>query len=210
MARVAATRANLLRSRQQLARVRKGTQVVRRKRQALVAHLFRIARPAVDARAGIDRKVVEAYPSLLEALAIHGRDALRALSWPSRRIDLEAHPRQIWGVGVADIECMTPVKRTLESRGLAPGSTGPAVDAAADRFEELTAMLLDAASAELRVSRLAAAVSQTSQQLHVLEQRLEPSLLGEIAGVRRTLEEREREEHLRLKHLQKGRRAVGP
>lgn len=204
-ARIAPTRANLLQARGQLARVRKGAQVVRRKRQALVAHLFHEARPAVDTRAEIERQVADAYPPLLAALAVHGRDGLRALAWPARRIDVVVTPAQIWGVAVADIECPTTIARTLDARGTAPGSTGPAAVDAASRFEELTDLLLAAAPAELRVSRLAAAVSQTSQQLHVLEQRLEPSLAAQIASVRRTLEEREREEHLVLKHLQRKR-----
>lgn len=203
--RIAPTRANLLHVRGQLARVRKGAQVVRRKRQALVAHLFHVARPAVDARAEIERRVAEAYPPLLAALAVHGRDGLRALAWPARRLDVEVTPAQIWGVAVADIACPTTLPRTLDARGTAPGSTGPAAADAAARFEELTALLLAAAPAELRVSRLAAAVAQTSRQLHVLEQRLEPTLAGQIAAVRRTLEEREREEHLVLKHLQRKR-----
>lgn len=204
-ARLSPTRANLLHARAQLARVRKGAEVVRRKREALVAHLFQAARPATDARANIERRVREAYPPLLAALAVHGRDGLRALGWPARHIEVDVRPAHIWGIAVADIDCPTRMLRTLDARGTAPGSTGPAASEAAARYEELAALLLAAAPAELRVSRLAAAVSQTSQQLHVLEQRLEPGLATQITAVRRTLEEREREEHLVLKHLRRKR-----
>ena len=204
-ARLSPTRANLLHARAQLARVRKGAEVVRRKREALVAHLFQAARPATDARANIERRVREAYPPLLAALAVHGRDGLRALGWPARHIEVDVRPAHIWGIAVADVDCPTRMLRTLDARGTAPGSTGPAASEAAARYEELAALLLAAAPAELRVSRLAAAVSQTSQQLHVLEQRLEPGLATQITAVRRTLEEREREEHLVLKHLRRKR-----
>ncbi len=203
--RLAPTRANLLQARLQLARVKRGAQVVRRKRQALVALLFQVAKPAVSARAEIERHVADAWPPLLAALAVHGRDGLRALSWPSRQLEVDVRPQQVWGVAVADIQCAVALKRTLDARGTVPSSTGPAAMEAASRFEELAGLLLEAATAELRVSRLAAAVSQTSQQLHVLEQRLEPSLATQISLVRRTLEEREREEHLVLKHLQRKR-----
>ena len=51
--RLVATRSTLLRARAQLGRVRRGADAVNRKRQALVSHLFRIARPAIDARTEI-------------------------------------------------------------------------------------------------------------------------------------------------------------
>ena len=47
---------------------------------------------------------------------------------------------------------------------------------------------------------------QTSRQVSTLELRVAPALERQIANLRRTLEEREREEHLRLKHLLKVRK----
>ena len=52
-ARPPSTRQNLLALERRLARVGKGTVLLRRKREALVAELFRLARPAVAARASI-------------------------------------------------------------------------------------------------------------------------------------------------------------
>ena len=205
--RIPATRSSLLRARAQLARVRKGTTLIRRKREALVAHLFSLARPAVDAREAIQASVNDAYAALARAIAIHGVDGLRALAQPLRPVHVELRPAHIWGVSVADVSRVEALRRTLDARGTAPGSTGPAAMEAATRFESLADLLLDAASREMRVARLAAAVAQSSQQLHVLEQRIEPALHREIATVRRTLEEREREEHLALKHLQRRRQS---
>lgn len=209
-ARIAATRNNLLRARAQLARVHAGADIVRRKRHALVAYLFRIAQPAAETRAVISRQVADAYPKLLDALAVHGRDGLRAIAGPSRRIEVDVRPAHVWGVTVADLEPIGPLRRTLDARGTPPGSTGPAAEGAADAFEDLTELLVKAAPNELRVARLADAVSTTSRQLQVLEERVQPELVARIADLRRTLEEREREEHLVLKRLQRRReRASG-
>jgi len=49
--RPAPTRQNLLALERRLHHVAKGTALLRRKREALVAELFRLARPAVSARA---------------------------------------------------------------------------------------------------------------------------------------------------------------
>lgn len=204
-ARIAATRSNLLRARSQLYRVRKGADIVRKKRHALVSHLFRLARPAADSRTEIARQVSLAYPRLLEALAVNGRDGLRAIAGPPRHIEVDIQPAHVWGVQVADIEPIAPLRRTLDARGTPPGSTGPAAQSAADAFEALAELLVKAAPNELRVARLAEAVSLTSRQLQVLEERVQPDLVSRISAVRRTLEEREREEHLLLKHLQRRR-----
>jgi V/A-type H+-transporting ATPase subunit D len=203
--RIAATRSNLLRARDRLARVRKGATVVRKKRQALVGELFRLARPALSAREEIASRADAAYARLGEALAIQGRDALRALGWPERRILVDVRPAQIWGVAVADIALAEPVRRTIDARGAPPSSTGPTAEQAAHELEALVELLIAAAPRELRVARLAAAVAQTSRHLQVLEQRLEPHLLAQIALLARTLEEREREAHLVLKRLQRQR-----
>lgn len=201
--RLVPTRSNLLRARGQLERVRRGADAVSRKRQALVSHLFRLARPAMDTRTEIARRTNEAAAALLDALGEEGLHALRALGLPQGAVEVQVEPAQIWGVPVADVAAATRVRRTLDARGTPPGSTSREAVAATDAFEALVDLLIASAAGEVRVARLAAAVSSTSQQLRMLRERVEPRLVSQIAGVARTLEEREREEHLRLKHLQR-------
>ncbi len=197
------TRSTLLRARAQLVRVRRGADAVSRKRQALVGHLFRIARPAIDARAEITQRVNEAADKMFDAVAVNGLDALRVTALPPRELEVDVTPAQIWGVPVADVEPVEQVRRTLEARGVTAGSAGREMSAAADAYEALAEVLIAAAPRELRVARLADAVASTSRQLRLLRERVEPRLIGQIATVAHTLEEREREEHLRLKHLQR-------
>lgn len=201
--RVPPTRVELIRARRELTRVRRGTALLRRKREALVGELFRLARPAVDAREAIAARVDEAAPVLLRALVDHGGAGTRALGWPAREIAVELQPGMVWGTPIADIVARPPLRRTLDARALAPASAGPAAIEAAERFEAIAELLLDAAAREGRLRRLGEALARTSRHLSTLEQRLAPSLESRIALVRRTLEEREREEHLRLKHVQR-------
>jgi V/A-type H+/Na+-transporting ATPase subunit D len=207
--RLTPTRDNLLRARQQLARVRKGADAVSRKRQALVGHLFRIARPAIDTRGEIARRVSDAAMLLLEALSTGGVDSVRAAGNPPRRVEVDVTPAQIWGVRVADVAPVDRVRRTLDARSTAPGSTRRELVAAADAYEALVDLVIAAAPSEIRVARLAEAVASTSRQLRLLRERVEPRLSGQIARVVHTLEEREREEHVRLKHLRASRAARG-
>jgi V/A-type H+-transporting ATPase subunit D len=199
--RLAPTRINLLRARRDLARVTRGVVLTRRKREALVAELVKLARPAIDVRTRIGRAVTRAVESLAESLAQHGASALTAMAWPLREPTVELRPAQVWGLAVSDVVSHTPIARTLDARGLAPGATGPATADAVARFEELAELLVEAAPREQRVRKLSEAVESTTRRLMTLEHRVAPGLIGQITAVRQQLEEREREEHLRLRQV---------
>lgn len=196
---LAPTRLALVRATRRLERLSRGTAVLRRKREALVTELFRIARPAADARDEIAATARLAYPPLLAALAQHGLAGVRAIGWPGRELAVDVVPGSVWGVVVSRIAARPAIVRTLGARGTAPAGTGLAAERAATRFEHLTELLLDAAPREMLLRRLGQALAQTSRQMRTLEHRLSPRLRGQIARVRQVLDEREREERLRLK-----------
>jgi V/A-type H+/Na+-transporting ATPase subunit D len=204
------TRMGLLEARRRLARVEKGRDLLRRKREALVAELFRLARPAMDARAVIDQRARQAYPALARALAVEGRAGVRAAGWPAPDIGVDIRTLQVWGIPVAEIVQPPRIRRSLERRGTAPGVTPPATVQATTHFEILTDLLLSAAPREMLLRRLGEALSRTSRQVHALEQRVTPGLEAEIARITGALDQREREEHLRLRRfVRRGRPAPG-
>jgi len=204
---VAPTRLNLLRTRRRLERLSKGAELLRRKREALVAELFRLARPAADARLQIGAAARHAYPLLVQALAEHGLAGLRAIAWPTRDLKVEVVPGSVWGVVVSRILSRAPIPRTLGARGMGP-STGLGAIRAAAEFERLTELLLEAAPQEMLLRRVGEALAQTSRQVHTLERRISPRLQADIIRVRRVLDEREREERLRLSSLLRRRRGA--
>lgn len=202
----APTRSNLLRLRRRLGRVRKGIELLTRKRQALVRELFSVATPAIAARSRVEAEAAEAWPALLEALSAEGPDALERLGLPRRQLEVEVTATESWGVTAAIVQRLSPVRRSLAGRAQAPGLTRPAAAMASDRFESLVEQLLDAASAELRLRRLAEALGRTSRQVNTLERRVAPQLGADVGRIRAVLEEREREDAIRLRRLLAGRR----
>ena len=201
----APTRQNLLRSRRRLERVSKGVSLLRRKREALVAELFRIAQPAAEQRVSIADRAARAYPALLAALAGEGSVGLGAFGWPVSELRVEIRPAQVWGIPISELLERPPIQRSLAARGTPPGSTGTAPVTTATEFEVLIELLLDAANRETLLRRLGEAVSRTSRQVNTLERRIGPDLDHRITLIRRALDEREREEHLRLSRLQRQR-----
>jgi len=207
--RLAPTRMNLLRARAEQRRVSRGIALTRRKREALAAELFKLARPAVDVRSRLAEAVNRATSALADALAEHGEAALNAIAWPVREPVVELQPAQVWGLPCSDVVGRTALARTLEVRAVDPGSAGLSAATCASRYEELAELLIEAAPREQRVRRLGEAVSETTRRLRTLEQRVAPGLSVQIDSVRRQLEEREREEHLRLRHVLKSGDAAG-
>lgn len=204
--RPAPTRQNLLALQRRLDRVGKGTTLLRRKREALVTELFRLARPAASARVSIVDRAASAYPALLAALAREGADGLRALGWPARVLEADIRTGQVWGIAIAEILARPPVRRTPHARGVPPVAASGAAAEATGAFEELAELLLDAANREALLRRLGEALNRTSRQVNTLERRLGPALRGQLTAIHRTLDEREREEHLRLGRLLRARR----
>jgi V/A-type H+/Na+-transporting ATPase subunit D len=197
----ASTRQELLRTARRLARVRHGVALLRRKREALVAELFRIARPAVDARAEIAARTRTAYQALLPALARLGAEGLRAVGWPTRDLSVEVLAASVWGVPVATVTSHTPVVRTPEARMVAAGGVGDATLAAADSFEKLVDILLEAAPREALLRSLGEALARTSRQVNVLERDLAPALQRDVQAIRQALNERDREDWIRVRIL---------
>lgn len=209
---IALTRLNLLRAVRRLTRIEKGVELLSRKREALVTAFFQAARPAADARAVIADRARSAYPTLLRAISLHGSSGLSAMGWPPRDIAVEIRPAEIWGIPVSELADSPVLRRTMGARATAPGLTGPAAAEAATEFEVFAGLLLEAAPRELVLRRLGEALALTSRQVNTLEQRLLPQVRSQITFTRRALEEREREDHLRLRRLLRRRlhRRIGP
>jgi V/A-type H+-transporting ATPase subunit D len=195
------TRLNLLRSRRRLGRVREGEDLLRRKREALVRELLEHARPAVDDRERISRAASAAYPALVEALADEGRASLVASGEPLVDVSITMRSGQVWGLPVASVEKAPALERTLEARGTHPGPTSAATVEAAEAFETFVQLLLEAAPRDMLLRTLGRSVAQTSRQVRALERRVEPALASAVAHMTSLLDEREREEHVRLRRF---------
>ena len=200
-ARAPATRSTLLRHRRRLDQVRRGTVLLKRKRQALVDELFSRARAAVASRDAIDAQARRAWHALWVALSSQGEAGLAPLGWPTRELQVELSTVDLWGVTVARLGERPKVVRSLAARGVLPGPAEAASQDAAAEFETLLERLLEVAPEEHVMRRLGQALARTTRLVNTLEQRVAVRLETDMAGIERTLDEREREEHLRIKQL---------
>lgn len=210
--RAAATRSGLVRARRRLEQVQKGAALLKRKRESLVEELFARAKPAVTTREAIERQARRAWHSTWAALAQGGSDGLLALGWPTRPVTVDLEALEVWGLRAVALNRPPKVVRSLAARGVLPGTDDAASQEAAADFEVLIEQLLEAAPQEHVMRRLGQALARTTRLVNTLEQRVSVQLRRDLSGIRRTLEEREREEHVRLKLLmaRRGRAATRP
>lgn len=195
------TRSGLVMAAAQLSRVQKGRELLNRKREALITELFKSARPALSARQEVEERAREAYRALLHALANRGRASLEAYAWPGREVTVELEHRQVWGIAVPSVVSHTPIQRTLTARETAAPSVGPAAAQTATEFERLIELVLESLPKEQLVRRLGDALAKATRQVNTLQLRVEPALTAELTSLKRTLEERERDERSRLRHV---------
>jgi V/A-type H+-transporting ATPase subunit D len=95
------------------------------------------------------------------------------------------------------------LQRAADQRGSSPTGWGATAVEAARLHEEALEVLLRIASRELHLARLGEEIQATSRRINALEQLLLPALAGEAARIEGALEEREREDAVRLKRFRK-------
>jgi V/A-type H+/Na+-transporting ATPase subunit D len=206
MEQISPTRTELLTRRAQIRLARQGVELLRGKREALVREFLSELQRFVDTREALRRQLADAKQSLMRALSIDGPEAVVSAGHASRRpIRLETTERNIWGTKIVEVESdFTP--RDSELRGFSPVGGSARIEEAADRFETSLELILRVAPLDLKLARLAEEIRRTSRRVNALEQRMLPTLEEQVRYIRGVLDQREREDVLRLKHLKKRRR----
>jgi V/A-type H+/Na+-transporting ATPase subunit D len=202
---ISPTRTELLTRRAQIQLARQGAELLRGKREALVREFLSELQRFVDARDALRRELLEAKQSLMRALAGDGPEAVASAGFAGRRpIQLETHTRNIWGIKVAEVHTdYTPGEPG--ERALPAAGTSVRIEEAAERFDATLELVLRVAPLDRKLGRLAEEIRATSRRVNALEQRLLPTLAAQVRYIRGVLDQREREDVVRLKHLKKKR-----
>jgi len=207
VSRTPTTRMGLLEARSHLGLATKGARLLRSKREVLAGEFFRLMREVMEGRERLDEALLEAARGLLVARARQGLQALLSAGVAGeRQIPVVVTHRRVWGVPVPRIDAPRLVRQP-SARGVSPLSMGLSSQEAARRHEEALETLLSIASRELYLRRLGEEIQDTSRRINALEQLLLPRLGREAARIEAALEERAREDAVRLKRFRGRRRS---
>jgi V/A-type H+-transporting ATPase subunit D len=198
---ISPTRMELLKLKRRVQLAEKGHDLLREKRDALIAEFLDIVEEVRDARKRVEEELEEAFLSLNIAKAIHGEDAIRQISFVTDQpISMDFDTRNIMGVKVPIVETEA-IKRDIASRGYGFVDTSSAVDQCASRFEETLEHVIKLAELEETVRRLAKEVEKTKRRVNALEYIMIPRLKATTKYIAMRLEEMEREDFSRLKRI---------
>jgi len=198
---VSPTRMNLLQRKQQAKIATQGVDLLKRKRDALVADFFNIVRQSLAAREGLTKTSEEAYVMLALAKAWEGREALETAAMADRReVLVDIQVRNVWGTKIPEVG-VKEVRRTLLERGHNPTSTSLRTVESASNFEDVLHAILEVAATEIKLRRIGEEIKKTTRRVNALEQVVIPRLIGEIRFITAVLEQRAREDVFRLKRI---------
>lgn len=194
-----ATRSELLDRRRRAVFVAQGRDLLKDKRTALVREFRHHQTELLDGLEQLRNLAVQARQRLDRATAVCGPEALASGALAAATgIGADLQSRTVAGVRVFELR-HDPVRRTPATRGWAPSLVPAHLDGVALAYEEQLEWLLDLCAVELSVRRLATEIARTTKQVNALDNIVLPQLRDESRRIALTLDEREREEHARLR-----------
>jgi len=199
---VSPTRMELLWLRRRVKLAEKGHDLLREKRDALIAEFLDVVSEVRGARKEAEDKLKEAFDYLIIAQAGLGVEEVRQLSLMTpQEISLDFSSRSIMGVSVPILDLQKEVTRNVTDRGYGFMDSSAAVDKCARSFEEALEKLIKLAELEEAVRNLAGEVEKTKRRVNALEYVMIPRLKATRKYIQMRLEEMERENFTRLKKI---------
>jgi V/A-type H+-transporting ATPase subunit D len=198
--RVLPTKIELIRTRRSLLTARRVYRVLDDKREVLLKRLDEMIQKASTAREEIWQPLSDAYFALYDAYLKLGPLRLEGIAANTPPIvDVDVKVKRIVDV---DIPALTLTEKEVSmTYGFADTSIG--VDMASRSLRKTLASILKAAEFENAIFRLASALEKTQRLINALQYLIIPRYEASIRYIAATLEEREREEFVRLKHVKK-------
>lgn len=195
---IAPTRSNLLQRRDQLKLAVRGADLLKRKRDALIAEFFDLVKASLEARKALDAASREAYFSLFLAKAWDGPEAVESLSLAEGgELELAIKVENLFGVKVPAVQ---PPEFSSELP-FSPIAAGASTLEAARQFRKLTEAIVNVAATETRLRRIGEEIKKTNRRVNALEQLVIPGVQRQIKDIRSVLDQRALEEVTVLKRI---------
>lgn len=205
MAQTAPTKGNLNAAKRSRALADNGYELMDRKRNILIREIMELMDEAEDLQERIDSTFSEAYASMRLAEISMGGSAQSGANAVPIDDSFSIRFRSVMGVEL-------PVVSAEQEEPSGPpyglAFTSSDLDDAYFKFAEVKELIRELAETENCIYRLAYAIKKAQKRANALQNIVIPGLDSEIARISDALEEKEREEFVRLKVV-KGRKPSG-
>jgi len=199
------TRMALLARKEQIELANQGCRLLEQKQAALMKEFLRSADDVMQDAEVLQQAADSARQALARAEAVAGAEAVRSSALAARReLPLEVEMANVMGIEIPHIHRQR-VSRSMLERGYALTGTSMTIDEAAVAFELEVETIIQLAQSELRLTRLAREIQQTTRRLNALQHVLIPRLETERDDIQMVLDEHERYDQFRLRLVKRGR-----
>lgn len=196
------TRMELLAIRKKKKLAEKGHKLLGEKRDALVMEFFDVIKTRDTLRDEVNSRISEGFKTLIEAEMIMGRENVADIAYSIPAIsEVPTEVVNIMGVQVPkiQIEALSTPKKPVYGYL----QTSARLDEATDRFSEILSRVLKLAEIEGSIEQLANEIEKTKRRVNALEHIFIPRLKATQKYIEMQLQEREREDFFRRKHIKK-------
>jgi len=195
------TKLELIRIRRSLHVAQNVHRILEDKRDILVRRLNELIEEAEEARRKLMEPLMRAYDTLHESMLSMGPLRLQSVAANvPESVSVRAKSRTIIGISIPIVEVEDSGRPGL-TYGFA--DTTVSLDEAAGMFRELVGTVCKAAELENAIFRLAEELKRTQRLLNALEHVVIPKYKEAIKFISMTLEERERDDFVKLKHIKR-------
>ncbi|MCI8403725.1 MAG: V-type ATP synthase subunit D [Clostridia bacterium] len=197
---LAPTKGNLMMAKNTLRLSKQGYEMLDKKRNILIREMMLLIDEAKEVEAEIEKTFAAAYKALESANVIMGVHKVQemahsAVTDNSVKIDL----RSVMGVEIPVVTADKPKNRPVYSFH----GTSAAMDEAVSKFNQVKVMTVRLTEIENAVYRLAMNIKKTQKRANALENITIPLYEEMTKNIQNALEEKDREEHTRLKIIKK-------
>ena len=196
--RVAPSKMNLIKFKRTLIFLRRAHDLLEEKRDILLLEVNRRVGEATRVRTDLNRVLKEAYAALDAATIIVGTKEMEAAGKiPRITFDLQSSKRKVMGVTTISLELIN----TQKVIGYDISKPSILVDETSEKFYQALPLIVKVAELESTLVRLVEEVKKTQQRINALEQSLIPQYSATVSLIASVLEERDREEFVRVKKV---------
>jgi len=180
-----------------------GHKVLKMKRDGLIIEFFDILEKARAMRAGVSSDYEYAMNTITIARAVEGEVAVRSAAYALKASpQVNVTSKSIMGMVVPKVEA-EHIHVLMTEKGYGVISTSAYIEAASIAFEKLLETIVRAAEVETTMKKLLDEIEKTKRRVNALEFKIIPELKESERFIKFSLEEMERENTTRLKHLKK-------
>jgi V/A-type H+-transporting ATPase subunit D len=195
------TRIELIRTNRRIRLAKRGLDLLKMKRNALVMEFFSISRKVRGLRENLREDVGRAIASVREAELINGSMEIERVAQMSENFNVGVGAKNVMGVRVPEVSfkagatVLTPLYRAT--------SVPSAVNDAIKQFEKVFSSMIEIAEKENAMRRLLQEIDKTKRRSNAIENMLIPQLSAAAKTIRMRLDEIERDTFTTLKVIKK-------